>query len=152
MKSIKYVAAVVAAASGCQPAVATYPHCPVPVLLSRINRVGVHEAATTRETGDQDVLKARSGNVSGASGYAVYTRDTAGNETLETHSSSGSSTAGPTTLTLEALGLVPNKADVDVSDIVLDRIETDTFLIVIFPAGWVQRAWADPKGRKVWVK
>jgi hypothetical protein len=132
--------------TGCEAAVATYPHCPVPVLISEVNRVGVKTPAPTIKTGVYDVLKASSGIL------AEGTSSTSSSGGVTTTTTTGyRESAGPPTLTLEALTLSPSKADADVSDLALDGVWTGTFMVVL-PGYFVNQIWVDPKGRKVWVK
>jgi hypothetical protein len=117
-------------ALACTPSVTTtYSHCPVPVMLSPVDRVGGQRSAT-RDTGARDVL-------SESSSFA------------ESNSQSGSWTEmkGPMTLTQEVLELTPNQADVDASNIVLSGVSVGTFMGI----GYV-KIWGAPEGRKVWVK
>src|SRR5581483_5148746 len=93
-------------AVGCAPVTATYPHCPVPVLLSKVNRVAQSTPAATKPTGLYDVITASAEN------YASGSSDTRS-------SSSESRSTGPMTLTVEALALIPNRNDVEASEIQL---------------------------------
>jgi hypothetical protein len=137
---------VLATTLGCQPAIVTYPHCPVPVLISKVNRVGVRTPSPVRITGLEDILHASSGYVAQASSSTTTT----GNVRTTTTQSSYVS-AGPMTLTLEALQLVPNKNDVEATDIMLDGVWTGNFFFNGL-TGFYNQVWGDPKGRKVWVR
>ena len=131
-------AVVIAGVVACSPSVSvTYSHCPVPVMLSAVDRVGGQRSAL-RETGSRDVLE------ESASFTQVTSSSRAGNVT---YTQTSTTISGPMGLTLEALRLVPNRADVDVSNIQLDGVSAGTFM---FP-GYI-KIWGQPEGRKVWVK
>jgi hypothetical protein len=134
------------ALAGCAPVVATYPHCPVPVLISKVNRARVKTPVPTRKAGTEDVLRASSG----IRIVVASSSSRSGGVTTTTTTSSRSS-SGPMNLTLEALALSPNKADVDAAEIALDGVWTGDFLFIFPGAMWFE-LWADPKGRKVLVK
>lgn len=130
------------AATGCGMAVATYPNCPLPVLISRVNRVGVKQPMPGRSTGTEDILRATSGvHVSAASETVANT----------TYTQAQSQSSGPFAFTGEALSLSPNKADADVTDLAIDGLHIGTFFFFAI-AGLDNEVWAEPKGRKVWIK
>jgi hypothetical protein len=114
----------------------------VPVLLSRVNRIGVREATPTRKTGSEDVLRASARN-------RVYAASSTSGNTQYTESES--LRAGPDSLTIEVLRLTPNKSDAAVTDIALDGVWTGVFLENAV-VGFLTEEWAEPKGRKVWTK
>ncbi len=123
---------IVTPALGCTPSVTTtYSHCPVPVMLSSVDRVGGQRSAT-RDTGTRDVLSesssfAESSSQSGNGGWTEM--------------------SGPMMLTQEVLELTPNQADVAASNIVLSGVSVGTFMGI----GYI-KIWGAPEGRKVWVK
>jgi len=127
-----------AATLGCSPSVSvTYSHCPVPIMLSPIDRVG-GQRSPSQETGSLDVLEESS------SFTQITSQSTAGNVTY-VHTST--TITGPMTLTLEALRLVSNRADVEASSIQLDGVRAGAFV----GPGYT-KIWGTPVGRKVWVK
>lgn len=134
------------ASLGCEAAVATYPHCPVPVLISDVNRVGVKTPVPVRKTGRYDVLNASSGVL--AEGTSSTT--TSGN-TQTTTTTGHRESAGPPALTFEVLGMLPNQAEMDVSDIALSELWVGNYMVVL-PGYFLNSVWIDPKGRKVWRK
>jgi hypothetical protein len=128
-----------AAASGCDPVVASYPKTPVPVLLSRVNRVRVKDPAPTHEAGTQQVLKAK------AEIYEAHSSSTGMNGAV-TFRYDEYRYSGPTELATEAIKLVPNGSDASKADIQLDGIDTGNFAIT-----WTLNSeWATPQGRKVY--
>ncbi|HSQ64657.1 MAG TPA: hypothetical protein VLM85_15645 [Polyangiaceae bacterium] len=120
---------------GCaQPATITYAHCPVPVMLSPVDRVGATAPVAGRETGKADVLHASTG----------FSESTQSNGQFST---TFTEITGPMALTVEVLKLVPNRNDVEASDILLDGVFTGTFI-----GGGLVKVWGDPRGRKVWIR
>lgn len=135
MRRAWVIATAAASLLGCaQPAIVTYAHCPVPVLLSPVDRVGAKAPVAGRETGKADVLHASTGfsQSTQSNGQWSYTY---------------TEISGPMALTVEVLKLVPNRNDVEASDILLDGVFTGTFI----GGGWV-KVWGDPRGRKVWIR
>jgi hypothetical protein len=132
---------VFAGVAGCSPVVASYPKTPVPVLLSRVNRIGVKQPVPTREAGTQQFLRAK------AEIYELHTSSTmqAGAVTITTYHNEYRF-SGPTQLATEAIELVPNGADAAKADIQLDGIDTGNFAITYS----LNSEWATPVGRKVY--
>ncbi len=125
---------LLAPALGCSPSVTvTYSHCPVPVMLSPVDRVGGQRSAP-RETGRRDVLT--------ASASFSQSQQQSGNFVFVS-----TSISGPMALTLDALRLVANQVDVDASDILVDGVSAGAFVM----PGYT-KIWGEPEGRKVWVK
>jgi hypothetical protein len=128
------IIAVAAFSCACSPSVVvTYSHCPVPVMLSTVDRVG-GQRSQTRETGTRDVL----------SSSASFTQTTQQNGQFQYVYTE---TNGPMALTREVLHLTPNRTDVEASNVELAGVTAGTFM---FP-GYV-KIWGSPEGRKVWVK
>lgn len=133
-------------AVGCTPALATYPKCEVPVLLSKVNRIGVAAPAPVRDTGTADILSASAGHFMSASQSTTQSGNVQTTTTTSVHRAAGSMS-----LTLEVHDRVPNAADVKDSDIQLDGVWTGDFLL--YMVTYIQEeTWVDPKGRKVWVR
>ena len=138
--------ALLTSETGCASVVASYPKCETPVLLSKVNRVGVAKPAPVRETGTEDVLSG------GVEFFVSVSRssETHGNTTT-TKTTTEARLAGAMSLTAEVLGEVPTAADLADTDIQLDGVSTGDFLLL--SSGYAQNhIWADPKGRKVWVR
>jgi hypothetical protein len=134
MRGVGLIVLFAPAVVGCSPSVTvTYSHCPVPVMLSTVDRVG-GQASTPRETGRRDVLRAESS--------FAQTQQQSGNFTYVS-----TTISGPMSLTLDALKLVPNQADVDASNIQVDGVSAGSFVM----PGYT-KIWGEPQGRKVWVK
>jgi hypothetical protein len=133
---------VLATLAGCnmEPVVASYPKTPVPVLLSRVNRVAVKDPVPTREAGTQQVLRAK------AQIYEAHSSST-GMHGAVTFRYDEYRYSGPTELATEAIELVPNGADASKADIQLDALDTGNFLL----GDWtINSKWATPVGRKVY--
>jgi hypothetical protein len=123
--------------AGCNPVVAGYPKTPVPVLLSRVNRVGAKDPAPTTEAGTEQVVRAT------AEIYVATSSTRAGNVTI---TRTVSRYSGPEDLTIEALQMVPNGADASKADIQLEGVWTGNFAM----AWSLNQEWATPLGRKVY--
>jgi len=132
------------------PAIGTFPGCPVPVLLSRVNRVGRKEPAPSHETGLYAHFAARASWEKNAHSWQTdryaYTRETVDAETnrvieerdiysVVTHVITGERRTAPNRLTWFVHDLVPSNADVQASDILLDELRVITdFTVVGLPS------------------
>ncbi len=127
--------------AGCNPVVAAYPKTPVPVLISRVNRVHAKEPAATKEAGTEQVLRAT------AEIYvATHSTTTYAGAVATTTTWTESRYSGPTDLAVEALDLVPNGADASKADLQLDGVDTGNFAVL-----WsLNHEWVTPQGRKVY--
>jgi hypothetical protein len=125
MRQILGCCAVLGSLAGCQPVVASYPKTPVPVLLSRVNRVHVKAPVETSNAGTEQVLTAKSeiyvatSSTSMQSGPVVITTTT-----------TTSRYSGPSDLTTDALELVPNGADANKADIQVEGVDTGNFAVM----------------------
>ena len=132
------------------PAIGTFPGCPVPVLLSRVNRVGRKEPAPSHDAGIYAHFAARASWEKNAHSWQTdryaYTRETIDAETnrvieerdiytVVTHVLTGERRTAPNRLSWFVHDLVPANADVRASDIQLDELRVTTdFTVVGLPA------------------
>src|ERR1700733_6914947 len=105
------VCALVVTTNSCSvpPSVATFPRCPVPVLLSRVNRIGQSKPVPTRPTGSSDhfhmyALSIASSESIREEEYLGTAEDTGTGEQYDVyasflHESSGTSLSEPQKLT-----------------------------------------------------
>ena len=142
------------------PGIGTFPGCPVPVLLSRVNRVGRKEPAPSHEAGLYAHFAARASWEKNAHSWQTdryaYTRETVDAETnrvieerdiysVVTHVITGERRTAPNRLTWFVHDLVPANADVRASDIQLDELRVTTdFTVVGLPANNT----AQPEGQQ----
>jgi hypothetical protein len=132
--------------TGCSPVVATYPKCPVPVLISRVNRVHATGHVKTYSAGTEQVLAGSSEQFAQASSSTTRSGNVQTTTTTSEHRLSG-----PPQLTNEVLQLVPNYVDATDADIELEQIWTGNYAMFILTYA-MNEEWADPKGRKVYAK
>ena len=159
------VCALVVTTGSCSvpPSVATFPRCPVPVLLSRVNRIGHSTPVPTRPTGTTDHFHLYALSMESSESYTenLYVGTAESTETGEQydiyatfqHSSSASSQNNPTDLTKAVARIVPNRTDAMASDIVIDELSlmTDvTFVGVSGGASSSEQARVELFGHKVW--
>ncbi|HVY48514.1 MAG TPA: hypothetical protein VHB21_21645 [Minicystis sp.] len=124
--------ALSALALGCAGNVATgtYDRCPVPVLLSRVDRVRAATPSPVKPTGSEDRLRAQAGisRTSSSNGY-------------------DSTAVGSRALTVEVLKMIPTAEDAADSDIRLQGVRAGATM------SWASfDLWVAPDGEKVWVR
>jgi hypothetical protein len=131
------------------PAIGTFPGCPVPVLISKVNRVGRKEPAPSQPAGLFAHFAARATWEKNAHSwqtdryaYTLETIDSANNVVdvhdyyrVVTHVITAERSTEPNRLTWFVHDLVPTSADVKASDIQLDELRVTTdFTVVGLPA------------------
>jgi len=157
------VCALVSTGCSVPPSVATFPRCPVPVLLSRVNRIGHATPVPTRPTGSSDHFHLYALSMESSESYRedVYlgtAESTATGEQLDVyasflHESAASSQNDPKELTKAVARIVPNRTDARASDIVIDELSLMadvTFVGVSGGASGSEQARVELFGHKVW--
>lgn len=105
-----------AVAGGCRSATLTYPYCPVPVLLSRVDRIG----ATGLSPQGQRMTAVR--EIVGSMGYSAMGGGSSGN------SVSYSSSVDPGVLTAGVLAELPPGPLTDRDELRLDQVDVSAYV------------------------
>lgn len=105
-----------ATAGGCRSATLTYPYCPVPVLLSRVDRIG----ATGLSPQGQQMTPTR--EVVGSMGYSAMGGGGSGNSVSYTHS------VDPGVLTAGVLAELPPGPLTGRDELRLDQVDVSAYI------------------------
>lgn len=111
-----WMLACLAAVEGCRSATLTYPYCPVPVLLSRVDRIG---ATGLSPEGQRMVAVREMAGSTGSVGMAAGGPD---------NSSSSEHSSDPGVLTAAVLAELPPGSQTDRDELRLDRVDLSAFV------------------------